>query len=362
MRILLPVILLILALVIVSVSPSNAQLKPPIKCLQNQLNELGFDAGDADGLWVAKTEKAAQNYQDKNPSIKIQAVSAESAINWCRRIGLTNPKLQKFWPSKEVPLKLKLSNNLSKSQIKTLQKESQRTLKYLNSKLGFDLAGSITIVSSNEQQELEKLVRTEWPYPTTEVNIKTIINSYCYWNYPISGFAFDGLVVLCVGEELSSGRSFSKKELRELRQTLVHEMAHEAHFQLTGYYGNEHSAIMYRNRGPKWLFEGLAYAIDYQYGFPNVSIKRKVEYFKERNRMNSTQLRDSAEWGGTHPNAFSDGASFAGHLLYRRAGLHSFRKYIESVGSGDNSHVAFKQTFGLSLGDFYAEFDKLSEP
>jgi hypothetical protein len=74
----------------------------PMQCVQNQLNELGFPAGPADGKLGSQTVQAAKAYiaymkANAEPGWAMAVVTKSTAKHWCEKVAEAHPKVAKFW-------------------------------------------------------------------------------------------------------------------------------------------------------------------------------------------------------------------------------------------------------------------------
>lgn len=73
-----------------------------VKCVQNQLRELGFDAGPADGIVGVKTFLAGEAYirfmkANAEPGWAQPALSDANAAHWCEKVAEAHPKVSSHW-------------------------------------------------------------------------------------------------------------------------------------------------------------------------------------------------------------------------------------------------------------------------
>ncbi len=110
----------------------------------------------------------------------------------------------------------------------------------------------------------------------------------------------------------------------------------------------------------RWLLEGiaeyLAHAMLVRDGFLT---QQTMDARIASARLNPVSVRtlETDNW----PRDASDtyGASMAAmDLLLRDTGVAAFTTYCANVAMGTDWHVAFAQTFGVSVPEFYAHFDR----
>lgn len=91
----------IAVLAALAISATMAQAaQPGMRCVQNQLNTLGFDAGTADGLIGAKTRAAAEAYREwmttTNEGWAQPVLNGSNGQFWCHQISEAHPDVAKF--------------------------------------------------------------------------------------------------------------------------------------------------------------------------------------------------------------------------------------------------------------------------
>ena len=79
----------------------NVPRPTPISCVQNQLNKLGYSAGEANGTLTAETVEASRKYiafmKANNPGWNDSPVTANSARDWCQHVAEANRGVAKYW-------------------------------------------------------------------------------------------------------------------------------------------------------------------------------------------------------------------------------------------------------------------------
>lgn len=98
------VLAIILYLGIVPEGASAASGRPvgkAIKCVQQELNSLGFDAGTPDGSFGPKTFLSAEAYirfmrANAEPGWDMSSLSTRNAEDWCTLLAQSHPKVERF--------------------------------------------------------------------------------------------------------------------------------------------------------------------------------------------------------------------------------------------------------------------------
>lgn len=71
-----------------------------VKCVQEELSALGYDAGGADGKMGAKSRNAAVKYAafmvEKTPGWAMEPLTSDSAELWCEKVAEAWPEVAQF--------------------------------------------------------------------------------------------------------------------------------------------------------------------------------------------------------------------------------------------------------------------------
>jgi hypothetical protein len=83
------------------VLPSLLLADEAMKCVQSQLNDLGYDAGAPDGQIGKKTKAAAQAYitsmKENNPGWNMPLIEPSNARFWCEKVADAWPQVNSYW-------------------------------------------------------------------------------------------------------------------------------------------------------------------------------------------------------------------------------------------------------------------------
>ena len=119
--------------------------------------------------------------------------------------------------------------------------------------------------------------------------------------------------------------------------------------------------------GPQWITEGIA---EYMAGFSELSYRRTNtrapsfdEWIEDKifySGSINASLKDLATLSGmaSVPRSYNL-STWAVGLLAERSGTSSLFEYFKLTGSTGNWREAFQQAFGLSVDDFYENFELL---
>lgn len=159
----------------------------------------------------------------------------------------------------------------------------------------------------------------------------------------------------------STSKLSSPTENWEFTRALGHEFFHITQCDLTG---SPENCGDYFNTVPSWLAEGGPNAIGAIFmdrlGYLKYEVQRKTALAQYKN----------GKLGGNYPLAsFSQNIRFgdlnpyeigmlASEYLIASAGLQAFFDFHSNLPKAKNFEEAFQQSFGISLSEFYAAFDK----
>ena len=157
------------------------------------------------------------------------------------------------------------------------------------------------------------------------------------------------------------GRARPKKG--PLRYMLSHEVFHLIQYELVG---SKAARCCNQDRvpvvGPTWLHEGAA---DYaMHVYASKRLGNGLSGAMSRLRRSARQFEGSLadiEYGAKFyptPKAYDIGA-YATHLLVERAGPGSVLQFYANLRRTNNWKAAFASAFGLSVEEFYSEFQSI---
>lgn len=90
----------LLALALLPPNPAKAS-SDWISCVQSQLNDLGYEAGPADGLMGRRTIAAGDEYiafmQSQYAGWNMRPLTSENADHWCKQVANANQKVTKHY-------------------------------------------------------------------------------------------------------------------------------------------------------------------------------------------------------------------------------------------------------------------------
>ena len=141
-----------------------------------------------------------------------------------------------------------------------------------------------------------------------------------------------------------------------------HELVHAQAYHLSGISGSSNPNKI-SDDGPAWFHEGVASLLP-SLALSENGVRRHVDHESERSYAVSADhsgksLRAFETYGGLLQNDLNYHYSFlAVELLASQASQGSLMEYYASLRSGAAWQTVFKNTFGLSIGEFYDLFEQ----
>ena len=155
-------------------------------------------------------------------------------------------------------------------------------------------------------------------------------------------------------------------------KNLLRLMAHE-YFHVVQFYGlSEFEAgvgshdVVYKT-GPAWLLEGSAIYVQYRTGAHEGLLEHGASSFAEvkawemdRSRETAAPLPSMETYNGLKA---ADGVGYtlgfvaADFLVENFGGLPALVSFYDAIGPGTTWQAAFRSTFGISIDEFYVEFE-----
>ncbi|MES0883739.1 peptidoglycan-binding domain-containing protein [Roseibium sp. SCP14] len=318
-----------------------------VSCVQEQLADAGYDPGPIDGLLGRKTTSQLENLKKEYPEIQsLPRISAANASVYCRAIGMARAS-KVGWAEDRNLIKLVLGNEISAEGVRKIKSILEEVMEFYQKQMGVDIPGGITVVASADVDEVAKILSDELRIQRAHNNIVNEFTNWCR-GYSYCGKSYGGVIAVSFSE--SAGFPIS-----DVRRLLSHELAHEIQAQYVGNFRARGEERRVQARGPKWLTEALALALENKFLFPNFDAEYQLSRLQSRRTYKPERLRELYYQTSSSEKDFKDYSSYAGFLLVSKS---SSKKIIEFwqktpyVGWEE----AFSASFGLTVEEFYEEF------
>ena len=344
-----------------SAVPAHA-LSAHVRCVQEQLNASGYREGPADGR-LGDPTRAALGLFARDNGLEIDSdVSSDTAVTWCRRIGLTDPALRAFWPSARRPVDLSIAPDVPRDIAARIEATLVPEMQSLSALLGLELAATDeVIVVRNDTWRIALLRMQALRGANDNPFFAEAMERHCTGINRLGGWTVSGLTILCLRDDAILGESLSD---RDLRHALRHEALHLIQHQI--------SALRVRrinetpgwdpHEVPIWMAEGTAVILEGRYpaqSAVNTIDRRLIGTFDDRDWPNLRQLETRHGLKIDYDGVYLGGAVAVSYLIARHGGYRALGQLYERVGEGRRFDNAFADAFGLSLAGFYEEFAAL---
>lgn len=337
----------------------GAQASAAVTCVQEQLAAAGFDPGGTDGRIGARTRAAAAAFTAARGPVTARPLTDDSAVIWCRRIGLADPALRAHWPRKGRP-EVIFGDSIPPDLRDAIASAVRRTDSVIPSRLGVDLALPLRVVVAEGETEFRRMIRAATDLPLAD--LPAIAKTHCSSVVGISGGYYPGLIALCLTPGARLGATFDRDN-RIFHQASVtflvaHEMFHDVQYHLHGAFRNDTPrAERIAQEGPLWMLEGAADV------FANsITLYPSADVYEDWARSLVTpDMRDLTRYEHRDPKRKAPWEVYeAGRVavmdLQARAGFAAVIRAYDELGGGTEWEQAFEKVFRLRLSTFYLMF------
>lgn len=335
-------------------SASLALADEGMRCVQNQMTALGIDVGTVDGVFGKRTANAAKAVAGLFPVLSdLQQLDKNNALTWCREVALQSEILKSHWPTHESDkFEYFYSGQVPENAQKAIEDSMDIAVKYFLN-LGISLPGKTKIISGNDLNLIAKTMSEETRNPISRASALDVLVRQCEGK-DMSGLNLNGLVVFCFAKETDVTRN-----LRELKDIAVHEYAHEVQRQMTTYtrpYLRNEQQLVDIN-GPRWLVEATATAFANDYTYNSLISSVLIALIRNgRDEFSGSKLKTMIGHEATQDEDFASYVNAAGQLLVKKKGVEGILNFWSQMARTDWKD-AFQQNYGLTIDEFYVEFD-----
>lgn len=334
-----------------------------VRCLQNQLTELGYDPGPVDGLWGKRTKAAALDLRETEPRLQnidlLDNPRRISAISWCREVGIQFSKARQYRPVDELPPDMMFDDDMTLFEKSDIRSNARHARNELRTFYRMDPAGLTTVIAGSDIRQLSDNLRKAMRKRGGPTNgMTSFVKEHCKSADPYAAFALYGIIVICTDAALPHEEAW-KNISKSLYRIMIHEFVHI--YQLEYSLASTHPHRFRKNVnlvGPAWLMEGAAMMVELDLsrfdlddtGFGGVLQLRSGVYGTDLKLKNIKEVRSDEEY------LISRYATF---LLVKRFGLEAVLDYWKIIGAGQSPREAFQTQFGMSITEFETLFEEL---
>ena len=338
--------------VFLCLSPGSANADRYVTCIQEQLEDAGLDPGPIDGKLGRKTRSALSKIKVEFPELgSLPKLSIHNASVYCRNIGLMRESRVGWVSDKEI-IRIVTGDQIVDSDVVKLKAILEDLNRFYIKEYNVKLPGEIILVVSKSGDEAGRLSVENLKLINAHRDVGEPFASWCKGT-SYCGISYGGVVAASF-----SYTTFGFPDFR-MRKLLAHEIAHEIQTQYIGNFRGQNDRTRVRSRGPKWLTEALAVALEQNFYRPKLSIDTKLKNYAKLRKFTSKQLKKSSYVIYGYPSdraKFYDYAYYAGHLLISKSSLKSIFDFWEETPEL-GWEKAFSKNFGMSVEEFYILFD-----
>ncbi|MDU8928648.1 hypothetical protein RXV86_14750 [Alisedimentitalea sp. MJ-SS2] len=337
---------------------------PSVACVEAQVAALGYSVPKPDGRVDPQTRAATQAMKQQGKSAAIRALPGfklETAVGWCREIGMSHPAARKFMPSAKPPI-VYAHGGPGSVPHKVVAQAFRDTENYFRSRYGFLSASRVDVAGSHDVRELAGFAaELQRKRRYSFGGMSKFINRVCDEGYSYGGVAIINQLLVCWPTAKRFDAAWQKKTRRVITGIMVHEYMHHVQRELTNsksfarrnYYAR-------RSMGPKWMVEGTAEVAQLDWLIRHGGLKNPgIGGYVNRAAKSAKSLRNMREHGALKGGDQYAVAHLAARLLAERNGAQSILNYWRYLGHGNNWETAFQKAFGMRLSDYERLFETL---
>lgn len=335
-------------------------------CVQNILMHYGFLDGDADGAIGSKSKSAYAKLYDKLGSTDMpKKLNSQNVMRACRVAGIVDEELMQFQPSESQLVNYRFSDDIEE-------------------KLQGYLKGSFVSVVGDVEYDYGRFVTYPDVYffVTYEDGLKQFLSAHGVSGAKQSevkraykrthniacngkrkgGSYLNGSLFLCLDHGHLNNENSVPKYFPDLKSVMFHEVYHHVQKERVGMPMITSHAHALKNQGPIWLYEGSAQFLQYEHSRGNMGVDESYSILKTKmgpllNNLKKIELKfsdDKRKINREYANSL-----YAAYLLTKKSGVESLLKFYELLGTNGNWKASFKETFGLSVSQFYSDYKAL---
>lgn len=319
-------------------------------CLQRQLNALGYGPVTEDGQIGPETRAALARYEAVVGVLPARELRRETAIIYCRKLGLRHSTARQIWPAAAAPWQVVADPEVPEVAVRLVHSALRVMQDFLRAEVGVEIAGPFILVIGRDRESIADLAAAYLPEKFTRSGTLYDLTRTCAGPY-VAGLSYPGLIMLCLPK--NSDR-MPRQVSNDIRWVVSHELVHEVQWQMTGRVSQKSDSVILAERGPGWLIEGTAEVLSNR----RMTVDDAMWYFRRVRDLSSDMSRDLAElelYGQAQSagdRLYVVGAGAASQLAIRESGLPGLVAFYDQLGEGTPWPEAFTETFGITYEKF----------
>lgn len=341
-------------------APAGAD--PFVKCVQQQLTDLGYAAGHPDGRLTQQTKGAWQALRQAKAGTALLAalppLSQKTAIHWCRELPTLKTGLERHMPSAAPVRILADTPNVEKG----IRQAYDKVLRFMDREYGIVLAGHIGIGAAGNTKDVQTYVRRLLrDMSSARFNPDASIAAHCNKPFGVAGAAYLKFMYICWDNPHEADNAWLKRSRKWLGMMMAHEYMHLVQAELGGARSEGfHSNSLRARMGPAWLVEGSAEVVAARFGKRALRLRAPgLAELHEWSLKSKKSLRGMRAHKTVSTSGDYDFAHYAVHVLTRISGEEALFTFWRRLNAGQNWEQAFKGAFGIALAEFETQVMEL---
>lgn len=335
-----------------------------VRCVQNQLTDLGADPGPADGSIGPRTRQAAQEVLQSHPLRSLLGdmprLDRYAAVTWCRELPRLSRETGRHRPFLAEQV-YAVEGDATGAQRDLLDRTVNNVTNFFRGRHGVQIISRLEIAAASDDATILRLLEQ---LPTRGPRMRESAVRWtkmaCGRDRVITGFAMGNVLLFCWPGTERFDDAWSDSLALRLGRVMVHEMTHILQSELSHEILPQPGRSAHQsNRGPDWLVEGAAEVLADQY----IGIRRGEPFARafRFDLTNDTPLRDLHKNLSVATKRAYGVANLAVLVLARRHGYPALFEYWREIGRSRSTDTAFEHAFGITLAAYEKTFEALRD-
>jgi hypothetical protein len=330
-----------------------------VRCVQAQLNALGFNTGYVDGQIGPRTRASLAAYAEAR-GIRRTTLTPMEAPLWCRMIGLREDGLRDFWPSRNRPLRLAAAGDLPYDVEAYLRRRLTSLHRDAAVVQHTPVAATDVVLVGRNGRDIRAAAR-EAGVALTDI-VRGYLDESCDSAGSVVSLTTPGLAVVCIGQGV---RLDTEDALRRMDWRWASIAARLVRFQVTGPAPvDEAEESRIAALGPYWFREGVVarFRMLVTDGLEGGDLRARVMDRYREAQMPGLETLVLPPPEGASPAEVRRLSALAVSLLVEARGADSIGRMMDVMAAGVPFDAAFAGEYGVLLQAFYAHFPGMPVP
>lgn len=325
-------------------------------CVQENLNQLGFDAGAVDGQMGRRTFEAALAFAAAQETATYPELGDDTAADWCVAMRAALADGSARGPMDGIA-RFRFGPDIDVAVARDTQAGIATVDAYFRDVFGSALAEPGTIYVSSDANWLADAYVAHLKQGQGIRRGKLEWFEGCH-----GGEAGYGFMFMCAKSDVYSSDWFGAGRAAQRSFALAHEYFHMLQYERA--YGRLEGCCSGSNTlqmlGPQWLVEGAAEYIAFRLlgDSGKMNFKRELDWHTQKAAEVNATLEQMQTREGYYAEPLASSAGMIGaHLLAETAGLAALARFYEEIGRTKDWKAAFETAFGMTPEAFSAIYE-----